>query len=60
MRFPLLFNEVFLVVKVVLCEMRREVDSELWKHSDSCRANCCLFQGKTLALGTITNESIGV
>jgi hypothetical protein len=60
MRFPLLFNEVFSVVKVVLCEMRREVDNEWWERSESCRANCCLFQGTTLALGTITNDSIGV
>ena len=29
MRFRLLFNEVFAVVKVLQCEMRREVDSEL-------------------------------
>jgi len=60
MRFRLLFNEVFAVVKVLQCEMRREVDSELWEHSELCRANCCLLQGTTLALGTVTNDSISI
>jgi len=60
MRFCFLFNEVFAVVRVVECEIRREVGSELWERSESCRANCCLLQGTTLALGTITNDSIGI
>jgi hypothetical protein len=57
MNFRLLFNEVFAVVRVAQCEMRREVDSEWWERSESCRENCCMLQGTTLALGTITNGS---
>jgi hypothetical protein len=60
MRFRLLFYEVFAVVKVVHCEMRREIDSEWWERSESCQANCCLLQGTKLALGTITNDSISI
>jgi len=60
MKFHLLFNEVFAVVEVVQCEMRREVDGEWWERSESCRANCCLLQGTALALGTKTNDSVSV
>ena len=60
MSFRLLFNEVSAVVKDLQCEMRREVDSELWERSESCRANCRLLQGTTLALGTVTNDSISI
>jgi len=58
MRLRLSFNEVFAVVTIVQCEMRREVDIEWWERSESCRANCCLLQGTTLALGTKTNDSV--
>jgi hypothetical protein len=60
MRFRLLFNEVFAVVEVVQCEMRHEADSEWWECSESCRADCCLLQAATLALGTITNDTVSI
>lgn len=28
------------------------------ERSESCRADCCLLQGATLALGTIANDTI--